>query len=285
MKSANTAVVAYVPAPHAGYLKLFRAYEGDILYVLGDEFIKEFPSLVRHLPGTKPEESQAMVRALNIFSDVRILTKSALEEVRALRIVMPDEDVSRALDEKYFVGSEVIFDGRWRLRWDWGATQKNRRPEGERVISVDEFDRVLMRSAIGIADRSPDWWRQIGALLVDENKNVLLAAFNRHVPSEQSAYFYGDPRSNFEPGQCIDVSGALHAEVGIIAEVAGRPFSMRGCDLYVTTFPCPPCAYACAFSGIRRLYYVDGYVLVAGAEVLQSKNVEIIRVEMTTPSP
>ena len=60
---------------------------------------------------------------------------------------------------------------------------------------------------------------------------------------------------------------------------------MEGCDLYVTTFPCPPCAHISAFTGIKHLFYMDGYSLVAGAEVLQAKDVEIIRVEMSSPSP
>ena len=284
MKSRSVAVVAYVPAPHAGYLKLFRAYEGSVLYVLGEEFIKEFPSLVRHLPGTAPEEAQMMVKALGIFSNVRILTKSTLEEARQYRIIMPDEDVSRTLDERYFKGSEVIFDGRWRLRWDWGATMKAHRPEGEHSVSYEEFDREFIRAALKVAKRSPDWWRQIGAWLVDENWATLLVAINQHVPYEQSAYLMGDPRSNFEAGQYIELSNAAHAEAVLIATAANRGLSMSGCSLYVSTFPCPPCANLCSFTGIRRLYYADGYALVAGAETLRARDVQIIRVDMT-PSP
>lgn len=285
MKSkSNTVVIAYVASPHAGYLKLFRAYAGSVLYVLGDEFIRQFQPLVRNLPGISPHEARTVLEALDIFSSVRILTLKSLSAVLESSIVMPDEDVSHALAEKYFAGNCVTFDGRWRLRWDWGAVHANRRPEGERVVSVEEFDREIMRSASDVATRSPDWWRQVGAMLVDEKGGVLLVSFNQHMPNEQSAYLYGDPRSNFEPGQRIDASVVHHAEAGIVAEVARRPFSMEGCDLYVTTFPCPPCAYLCAHTGIKRLFYVDGYSLVAGAETLQAKGVEIIRVEMTSPS-
>ncbi len=279
----DTVLIAYVASPHAGYLKLFREYEGNTLYVLGDEFIKEFPSLVRNLPGVTPKEARRMIRSLGIFRDVHVLTSMELDAVRQSQIVMPDEEVSRSFAKKFLPGITVAFDGRWRLRWDWGAVHANRRPEGERIISIEEFDRELMHCASDVASRSPDWWRQIGALLVQDG-DILLAAFNQHVPSEQSAYLYGDPRSNFEPGQRIDVSGALHAEAAIVAEAARRGFSMEGCDLYVTTFPCPPCAYLSAFTGIKRLFYVDGYSLVAGAETLQTKDVEIIHVEMNTPS-
>lgn len=276
-KPESTTLVAYVPVPHSGYLKLFREYAGGILYVLGDTFINGFQPLVRNLPAVKPEEAQKMIRALGIFADVRVLTPANLAGIRSA-IVMPDEDVSHEFAKECFAGMRVIFDDRWRLRWDWGATTASRRPEGERVISTDIFDRDFMRHALRKASRSPDWWRQIGALLV-RDREVLIAAFNRHVPHEQSAYLEGDPRSNFEPGQCIEFSGALHAEAGVIAEAARRGIPTAGCDLYVTTFPCPPCAYLLAFTGIRRLFYLDGYSLVSGAETLQTKDVEIIRVE------
>lgn len=279
MNSPRKVLIAYVPSPHAGYLKLFRAHQDKILYVLGEEFISQFPPLVRNLPGVAPEESQKMIQSLGIFTDVRILSFANIEGVRQMPIVMPDEDVSHALAKSHFAGASITYDGSWRLRWDWGSVQKSRRPEGERRVSIDALNRTFMKRALDVAHCSPDWWRQIGALLVKDGE-ILLTAFNRHVPSEQSAYLYGDPRSNFEAGQCIDVSGALHAEMGILTEAARRGISMEWCDLYSTTFPCPPCAYACAFTGIRRLFYADGYSLVAGAEVLESKGVEIIRVEM-----
>ena len=277
-KKGETVVVAYVPVPHAGYLKFFRTYSQYTFYILGEEFINEFPALVRHLPGVKPEEVWKMIRAMNIFPDVRVLDSTSLDEVRQFRVIMPDEDVSREFAEKYLDVS-VAFDNCWRLRWDWGAIQAKRLPDCERTVSFDELDRAFMRFAFFRATRSPDWWRQIGALLV-KNGRIILSAFNRHVPNEQSAYCYGDPRSNFDQGKSIEVSSSLHAEMGIISEAARRGIRMEGCDLYVTTFPCPPCAYALAYTGIKRLYYADGYSLIAGAETLQAKGVEIIHVKM-----
>ncbi|MDB5244640.1 MAG: zinc-binding CMP/dCMP deaminase, dCMP deaminase [Parcubacteria group bacterium] len=273
-------MVAYVAAPHAGYLKFFRAYQGSVLYIFGEDLIKKFKPLYRHLPGVTSEEARQMIRSLGIFSDVHILTLANIPIINDHLIVMPDEDVSHAVAEEYFAGKDVTFDGRWRLRWDWGTSAAFRRPEGERLISVDELDQEFMRSAFRAAERSPDWWRQIASGLARDGR-MLLWAHNRHLPNEQSAYLYGDPRSSFDPGQGIDVSAAFHSEAGIVAEAARRGLSMEGCDLYVTTFPCPPCAYLVAHSGIKRLYYCDGYSLVAGAETLQSKDVEIIRVQMS----
>jgi dCMP deaminase len=279
--SENEALIAYVATPHAGYLKLFRKYAGRVLYVLGEDLIQQFPSLVRHLPGVTPHEAQKMIKALGIFTDVRILTPADISTVqRATRIIMPDEDVTHVLAANYFEDTKVVYDGTWRLRWDWGAVTKARVPEGEQVISVGELDRELMLRAFSIADKSPNWWRQIGAFLAKDGE-ILLTAFNQDVPHDQSAYCYGDPRSVLSPpGSRLEITGSLHAEMAILAEVARRGISTQGCDLGVTTFPCPSCAFPWAFTGIKRLFYADGYSLVAGAETFQSRGVEIIRVKM-----
>ena len=281
---SEATLVAYVAVPHAGYLALFRKYAGGRLGILGEEILQDFPPLTRNLPGVRPAEAAAMIEALNIFDSVLVLEKRDLPDFCRHGIVMPDEDVSHSIADSYLTNCQVTFDGTWRLRWDKQATMFNQIPEGETLISIEELDRAFMREATQAAERSPDWWRQVGGVLARDGK-VLLTAHNRHLPSEQSAYVYGDPRSNFNAGECIDSTLSLHTEVGIIAEAARRGLSLEGCDLYVTTFPCPPCANACAVSGLYRLFYRDGYSLVAGAEVLRSRGVKLIRVQTETPSP
>ena len=275
-------LVAYVPAPHAGYLKLFRKYAGGVLYVLGEDLISEFKPLVRNLPAPTPAEVATMVKSLKIFAHVCVLSKGILSTVTDSPVVMPDEDVSRALAQEYFAKDKVTFDGSWRLRYDMPATLSKRVPDADTQVSFDEFDRAFMRQAFQAAQRSSDWWRQIGSVLVRDGE-PLLVAFNRHMPSEQTAYLEGDPRSNFEAGQHIDSSLALHGEVGVLTAAARLGIKTAGCDLYVTTFPCPPCAAACANAGLRRLYFAEGYSLVAGLETLKAFGVEVVRVQMITP--
>lgn len=276
MNSTVEALVAYVASPHAGYLKLFREYRGGELYILGPEFIAERKTLLRHLPGNDPADARTMIDSLGIFAKVSVLAKADIPKL-PLRLVLPDEDVSQWFAEQYLAHRVVRFDGRWKLRWDWGASQKNERPE-ERVVSHEEFDREIMRRLDRESARSPDWWRQVGAALVRDGK-ILIACFNTHVPSDQVAYLLGDPRSSFEQGASIEVSVASHSERQVQAIAAREGIATRGCDLYVTTFPCPPCAYAWVESGIRRLYYRDGYSNLEAAPALKSRGIEIVRVE------
>lgn len=281
---SDTALVAYVASPHEGYLQMFRHYPGTDLWILGEEFIAENPSLVKHLPGNRPEDARQMIDVLGIFREVFVLTKQNAECLRDYtRLVMPDEDVSHAVAERNFADRTIDFDRRWKLRWYKDTVAVGRPPEQEEEITtVTDLDRRLMLKARDLAGRSPDWWRQVGALLVREGE-VVLAAFNSHRPSDQSCYLYGDPRSCFGPGERIDLSAAGHAEAALASAALKRGIQATGCDLYVTTFPCPACAYLWAESGIKRLFYADGYSLIAGAEDLQKNNVQIIRVRFDSP--
>jgi dCMP deaminase len=278
MKSGSKAIVVYVPAPHLGYLNLFRKYSDAVPYVLGDEYIAEHRPLVRHLPAIPPDNARVMLDAVHVSRHpVTVLTKSLAPSVRERyeTIVMPDEDIMHRIADTYFEWHDMVFDDSIRLRWDWGATLAQKDPGG--AVSIQEGDRYFMRLAAGSSTGSPDWWRQVGAVFVKDG-TALITSNNQHMPHEQSAYLEGDPRSNFDPGEHLDMSLALHAEAAVVAEAARRGVAMEGGDLYVTTFPCPQCAYKVAATGIKRLFYVGGYTLLTGAETLQSRGVELIRV-------
>ena len=77
--------------------------------------------------------------------------------------------------------------------------------------------------------------------------------------------------------QLGDVCGA---EAQLVAAAAKQGISLEGASMYVTTFPCPPCAKLVAYSGIKKLYYADGYGVLDGERVLKSQGVEIVFVKM-----
>ncbi len=274
---SDSTLIAYVASPHDGYLQLFRKYADGKLRIMGESLIGEFPSLARHLPGNAPADAARMIMALGIFRSVSIVERDELGWFAGRHVVMPDEDVAHAVAERYLAHSAVTFDGSWKLRWDWKSSHHHKIPEDEMRISEAELDRAFMSAAFAAAERSPDWWRQVGGVLARDGE-MLLAAHNTHCPSDQAAYVCGDPRSSFDAGERIDATLALHAEIGLITEAARRGISTYGCDMYVTTFPCPPCANAIANSGIKRLFYRDGYSLIAGADSLRARDVELVRV-------
>lgn len=277
-------LVAYIPVIHRGYLNLFARHVGRELCVLGESLLSETPHLQMDMRAVDPQSAATMARSLGVFSRVLVLETWNLSEFTKYtrRITMPDEEISRAVAEKFFGDYEVTFAPVF-LRWHKKIVATPQTVVADRTIAVGEISEALLQRAVLEGKRSSDWWRQVGAVVAKEGKE-LFSAHNHHQPSEHTPYVVGDPRSNFVAGERIDLSNALHAEVAVIAKAAKLGVSLNGADLYVSTFPCPSCAYAIAYSGIARVFYAEGYSLLEGEQTLRSQGVELIHVDLT-PSP
>ena len=272
------AVVAYIPALHRGYFDFFRKYPGK-LYILGSEFVKEVPRMERDIRSLAPEEIKMLLDHADFFSEIAVLDRTLLKDLAGsdASIVMPDEDVSWQFAETYLPGKPVEFVPTF-LRWDRQISTKEFEVSPDRIISTGEFDKEVMAEALAEAGKSPDWWRQIGAILVRDKKAVLIA-HNEVMPSEYTLNAFGDPRSNFDAGEAPNIYKTIHAEQKIIALAAKRGISTEGASLYSTTFPCPPCAKSIAVAGIREVYYLKGYSLLDAEDILRAFGVKIIMVK------
>ncbi len=278
MNHAPCTVVSYIPALHRGYIDFFKKYQGGILYILGGEFIKEVPRMDRDIRALVPEEIRTLVASLNSFSRVEILDYKNLAKLQAgsEKIVMPDEDFNRNFAETYLKGKKIEFVTTF-LRWDKQISTKEFEVTPDRTISTDTFDKEIMDAAFKESGKSPDWWRQVGGIIVKDKKPIL-KTYNKPFPSDTFNIF-GDPRSNFDAGQNIELSKIIHAEVGLIAEAARKGISIEGSSLYVTTFPCPVCARSVATAGIKKVYYSKGYSLLDAEDILRAFEIEIIMVK------
>lgn len=276
-KDSQHAVVALIPAVHSGYISFFKKYPG-ILYVIGKDFISDFPHIERDLRTPDFDELKKMLMTLGIFDDVVELTKDNIKDIpQSLKIVMPDDEINKGIAEKYLAGRPVDFENIF-LRWNRQISTTEFVVPPDRVISFDEADRELINQAKTLSERSSDWWRQIGTLLV-KNEKVVVTGFNCHLPTDQNMDSFGDPRSNFDAGISFDLSTAIHSEARAIAEAARKGISVDGASLYVTTFPCPTCAKLAAVAGIKKVYYSTGYSLLDAENILKAFGIEIILVK------
>lgn len=274
-------LIAYIPALHQGYLNFFQKYPQSDLYILSTELVREVPRLERDIRAIEPVEMQKAIDALGMFSQVRVLSKETVGELptKEVTIVMPDEEVSKHFAETYLPGVTIVYETTF-LRWNGHNAQKKNPPElVDRVISHDAFDKEIMQQAYGLTQQSPDWWRQIGAILL-KDKKVLFIGFNRPLPSDQTHNIFGDPRSNFDYGVSFELSKFIHAEANIIAQAAKKGIALEGTEIYVTTYPCPVCAKSIALSGIKKVYYTEGYSLLDAEDILKGAGVSLIKVEL-----
>jgi dCMP deaminase len=145
-------------------------------------------------------------------------------------------------------------------------------------ISESEHDRDIIQLALTETEYSPDWWRQVGAILVKDGK-ILYKVHNTHLPTEQNPYYEGDPRDFVKAGVSSEIATSMHCEAWIVAEAARTGTSLEGTDLSVTDFTCPLCAKLVAHSGIKRLFFRKGHASVDGESILKEKGVQIIWVK------
>ncbi len=272
-------LVAYVPVLHSGYLKLFEKHKGA-LYLLGPQFVSEdFPRLIRDLRQLPVEEMVHAIQGLEIFETVEVLTEEQVKEIveKECEVVMPDEDVSHGIAEKYFSKNTVTYENVF-LRWDKPITLRELEVSPDRVISKKEFDKKCMQCAVEEAQKSADWWRQIGSVVL-VNNNIVLKGHIKYMPTDYNLFAAGNPRDNFDAGEHPEIYTSLHSEASIVAQAAKEGVSLKGAEIYATTFPCANCARLLTEAGIKKVYYKDGYSMLDAEDIFKASGVEVVLVQ------
>lgn len=276
--SERTATVSYIPAIHRGYIEFMRDHP-DPLYVLGEDVIRSIPRLDRDIRALHPSEVVITLGALGISKSVEELNIDGVAEFRDRysRVILPDESANRTFADDHLNGVENVFVPTF-LRWDMKASSSQFPIESE-LAPLTEQEETLLRLATEQASLSPDWWRQVGTAVLTQSEE-LLTAYNTHFPSpDYSLNTFGDPRSDFNAGERIEVSTAIHAEAHLIAQAARSGTSLEGAKMVVTTFPCPNCAKLIAEAGIGAVLYEQGYSLLDAEDTLKARGVTLKRVE------
>ena len=281
----NEVVVAYVPVLHDGYRRFLEAHGRDRpLFLIGRELYADHRPLAKDIRALDPRLAAEAIGAWGICSEVGVLDVAGAGRLaeEGPAIVLPAEDVSYQVVDRYFARCAVRYDTVF-LRWDKSRSVQLLTPRA--VARVDEAEAIAELGGLGeLADaaeaeaaRSVDWWRQVGAAMRLAS-GELLSAHNVHEPHPLSAYAVGDPRSNFFKGVHLELSTAVHAEARLIGEAARRGAATEGAVLYVTDFPCPPCAKLVAAAGVAKLFYRTGYAVLDGMDVLEGAGVAVVQV-------
>ncbi|MFA5319448.1 MAG: deaminase [Candidatus Paceibacterota bacterium] len=267
--------VAYVPVVHHGLLKVVRA-EAVPVWVMGEEFIAEFPELKHDLRAVKPTEAVTMLSALGISA--RLLHRddlSALVDLVRPVFVLPTDEVMNQFAERYLTGLPIEYR-RTFIRWDRVNTTSENEVVPDRLVTSGQLTRDIMRCCYEQAELSSDWWRQIGAAVVRDGQ-VLLYGVNRMRPTDYAPYLDGDIRGCFTWGERLEICGTIHAEAAVIATAAGRGIALAGADFYCTTFPCPGCARLLEAAKIGRVIYDVGYSVCDAFDILRKAGIEVVK--------
>lgn len=282
-------LILYMPVLHAGYLKLFDEVKPQVIALISEEILRNLPESLAYIAGkdviraVSSQQMRSVVERLLLISTTVCATRKLLSEFArpTYDVVMPDEDVSIAIAEKYFGGVDkvtLVVPPAPRLRYHRNNVEEKKLLVPGRRIPLTELDQEMMALATSVAARSPDWWRQVGGVLMARDGRRIVA-YNEHQPHEQIAATLGDPRSIFKSGVRTDLSFGDHAEHVLVGEAARLLFGTNGSTMYLTTFPCLPCARLTVRAGVRRLFYRDpSYGLLDADQYLRLKKVELIEV-------
>lgn len=267
-----------MPVIHKGYISILEKYPDDV-WVLGEDIISDYTSLTRDLRIVNPKDLIKAIKGLKKVKKVSILTKKNIVSFakKAKKIVMPKEDISFDLQKKFFTKNQVDFENIF-LRYDKLITTTETVIPTHRKRTSNIEDKEIIKKAFEDSNKSADWWRQIGAV-VKKGDKILYISHNRHLPTDYHLSYYGDPRSNFNAGERLDIYTSIHGEADIISKAAKDGVSLKNSNIYTTTFPCPNCARLIGEAGIKKVYYSKGYSRLDAEEILKTYNVEIILVE------
>lgn len=277
-------VLLYMPVVHKGYVDFLNTYsdKDTACYLLGKEALSLLDDSVAYvlkkdyaIRALDEDDVRRIVDSYGLFSSTKILDPKDLPDADI--VICPDEDVTRSAARVFYPAAQHLFDDSLRLRYDRkGVARVDPIPEGV-VISSKETHRRFVSKASEEALKSYDWWLQVGAAAVKDGE-LLFVAFNKAMPDATTHLTLGDPRSIYSRGENTDDTLVLHAERDIVSQAAYHGVSLKGAEVYVTHFPCVPCASGLARAGIARLYFKEGYSRLESVSVLEKYNVGIVRV-------
>jgi dCMP deaminase len=276
------AIPLYMPVIHQGYLSfLDRHLPADVFLLSPKSLIESNPVMAEQLTRDIRAVPISTIKKLldHLYpGQARVYLFEGAENLKEYyEIVMPSDDISRIL-LKHLPWAKIHLDTVF-LRWDWSKSTVPIKVEGIFPISTDENDRLIMAMAGAYAGKSSDVWRHVGAAVKFPGNEIVMGAFNEHLPNAHAPYVNGDPRLHMKPGERPDICTAIHAEQQLIAQAAKEGKAVNGLSIYVTTFPCAVCARAIWAAGFKKLFYKEGYSNLDAAEVLTKGGIEIFQVK------
>ena len=141
------------------------------------------------------------------------------------------------------------------------------------------WDELFMELARLMARRSTCVRRQVGAVLVRENR-VLASGYNGPPSGMPHCADLGGclrEKLGVPSGERQEICRAIHAEQNAVLQLAITGLSGRGATAYVTAHPCFTCAKLLVQLGVVRVVYADGYPDRLAEKLFAEAGIEVIR--------
>jgi dCMP deaminase len=115
------------------------------------------------------------------------------------------------------------------------------------------WDEYFMKIATVVAERGTCDRKQVGCVIIGENKSILSTGYNGSIKGLPHCDEVGHM---MEDGHCVRT---IHAEANAIAQAAANGTRLRNSTLYVTASPCWLCFKMLSNAGVKRVVYGEFY--------------------------
>lgn len=124
------------------------------------------------------------------------------------------------------------------------------------------WDEYFMAIAQVVASRSVCLRHKIGAVITNDDKQILSTGYNGPPRGTQHCAARGGcirDKENIPSGKEQEYCFGLHAEQNAIVQAAREGIRLLGGTLYSTHQPCSLCARMIVNAGIKNVYFMDEY--------------------------
>lgn len=213
----------------------------------------------------KNDVEAAVERFLNLVFDKPHIspTKSEVAMMQASTAAMRSADLSRQVGAVIAArDGRILTTGCNEVPRCGGGQYWEDDPDDKRdfAIGYDSNDRIKREALQEII-------RNISGTVLPE---MLLDGLEEFYEKLAAAHYFDDARID----ALIEFGRVVHAEQAAIAGACVDTISIRGADLYCTTFPCHMCARLIIICGIRNVFYIEPYPKSAALE-LYSDSIEV----------
>lgn len=282
-------IIGEFPVIHKGYIDFFnnvlRKFQKANFYIglLDKKIIKEMTTLELDIRSISSKEIKKGLRAYLPIKKFFLLKKDdflkLIGKINPQKIIIIKGDKSENFSKNYLNNTRYknitqYYDAR--LKWPSKRVakfKKKRTKLSEKELAVHK---KFIKKAFEQSENSKCWWRQVGAVLVNNGK-ILLRSFNEMMPSDDECYKIGCIRDKILPGKLPEICSVAHAESAVIAKAAKEKVGLDNTTLYVTHFPCSACSKLIALSGIKKIVYSQGSAVFDGERIMKSRGVDIIK--------
>lgn len=140
-----------------------------------------------------------------------------------------------------------------------------------------DWQSYFMQIAHLVATRSTCLRRQVGALIVKENR-ILSTGYNGVPAGIAHCLERGCIRTELKipSGERHELCRGLHAEQNAIIQAAFHGVSINNADIYCTNQPCIICSKMIINAGIKKIYISDSYPDSLAEEMLQEATIPLV---------